>query len=246
MQLLALVAQSPRPLTLTEMARELGLAKSTVHALCVTMLEEGYLRREGSNFRPGPMAVVLAHGFRSSSHVLSEFLRAVDEFPLGAKQSIVLSTLVRRQVMYLGAKNATPCGGLVFCEGTLSTAYLTASGKALLAWRDDVAHLYQDERFSDHEGQGPQTLQALLDELQAIRSRGWSMDDEGVRKGLVSYAAPVFDRRGHPTAAVALCVAKSSLSTGESTLPRRIVGLAQRLSLRVGGVHGPKDGSMAP
>lgn len=239
MQLLSLVAQSARPLTLTELSRQLGLAKSTVHGLCMTMLEDGYLRREGSNFRSGPMGVLLAHGFRSSSHVLSEFHRSLDSLPPSPNESVVLSTLVGKNVMCVGARNAHPPLDLLFCEGMQSPAYLAASGKALLAWRDDVVELYRGDPFTRPAGNGPNDLEDLLSELEDVRMRGWSVDDEGIHDGVVSFAAPVFDRRGVPTAAVAIGIAKSLRVRVDGTLQRRVVSLAQQITYRVGGSPAP-------
>ena len=64
------VAQSEEPLTPTEINRSIGLPKQSIHRLCQTMLEEGFLIRDvsGKRLRPAPRALNLARGILASQN----------------------------------------------------------------------------------------------------------------------------------------------------------------------------------
>jgi DNA-binding IclR family transcriptional regulator len=79
-------------------------------------------------------------------------------------------------------------------------------------------------------------LEALLDELAATRTRGYSIDDEGVRAGVYCFGAPVFDAAGQPVAGVGVCVHKSALGPDGGAEHREAVQrAAATLTQRLGG-----------
>jgi len=78
------IAQSGRPLTPTEIAVELELPKATVHRLCTTLEEQGYLRSQlsGRGLQAGPRLNRMALGVLASA-------------PLQARRRTILETLSR-------------------------------------------------------------------------------------------------------------------------------------------------------
>ena len=72
LKILEIFGGSDRPMTPTEINQELGLPKQTIHRLCSTLEEEGYLIREkhGKRLQPSPSLKLLASGilFNSRNH----------------------------------------------------------------------------------------------------------------------------------------------------------------------------------
>ena len=63
-QILGLLADTPKQVrTLTEISRELGLAKSSVSNLCVALEEGGLIRRTGGGYLLGRRTVELGGAF---------------------------------------------------------------------------------------------------------------------------------------------------------------------------------------
>jgi DNA-binding IclR family transcriptional regulator len=70
-----------------------------------------------------------------------------------------------------------------------------------------------------------------------VRKRGFSVDDEGVREGVYSFGAAVFDATGHAVAGVAVCINKALLGADHGERHRiAALEVARRLSQRLGGV----------
>ena len=68
--------------------------------------------------------------------------------------------------------------------------------------------------FTDHT---LDTLPALLNDIQQIRTRGWSIDDEEHTLGMRCIAAPLFNEHGEAIAGI-------SISGRRSDLPKEKLG----------------------
>jgi len=94
-----------------------------------------------------------------------------------------LSVLSGGDALYVGVRNSARPLGLAFTVGMSLPAYLSGSGKAMLALlpADEVRRLYPGGLQTRLTKKGPRDVDALLKELASIRRRGHSFDDEAVR-----------------------------------------------------------------
>lgn len=237
--LLELLARAGRPMSLSELTALLALPKSSVHGLCHTLVASGYLRRSDSGYFIGPAVMGLAHAFLRHTSVAQEFAALWHELASPPQETVILSVLVGDEVVYVGARNGNRPLGLAFNEGMRLPAHLAASGKAMLAWRDraELRQLYPTAQLPRMTEHGAATVSALLDDLELTRRRGWSIDDEGVREGVVCFGAPVFDAGGQPIAGLGLCVHKSMLDPASAAHHQAtVIDIARQLTQRLGGV----------
>ncbi len=239
MALLALLAQERAPMTLARLATRLGLPKSSVHALCHTLLGLGYLRRQGdAGFFLGPSVMSLADSFVCGTDVTQEFNAAWDELGAPPEETMILSVLNGDEVVYLAARSGSRPLGLAFRAGMRLPANLAATGRAMLAHLPEhaVRALYRAQRPAAPAKGEPPTLDRLCDDLATIRSRGYSVDDEGVRAGVFCIGAPIFDSSAAVVAAVGICMQKASLDSQSQRQQRETV-------LRIGGLVSRRLGS---
>ena len=230
---LSTVAASTRPVTLSEVAVTLGIAKSTAHGLCHTLARNGYLRREQAGFVIGAGVMTLAHAFVRGTSIAAEFGRMWADMPTAPADTIVVALLSGSSVMYAAAREGARPLGLDFREGMQLPAHATASGKAILAWRSPVEVRDLLERTQPSK-RAFVPVEEILDDLAVVRRRGWSIEEEGVRQGVVSFGAPVFDREGHVVAGLALCVHKT-FAPDHAACASRVLALAADLTRRIGG-----------
>lgn len=239
MALLDLLAQQRVPMGLSRLASALGLPKSSVHALCNTLLTLGYLRRQGdAGFTIGPRVMPLADAFVCGTDVAQAFNALWEESGALPEETVILSVLNGADVVYVAARHGARPLGLAFRVGMRLPAHLAASGRAMLAWlpTERVRQLFEDAPLSPPSSGDEFTLDALLAELAATRARGFSIDDEGVRAGVHCIGAPVFDAASAVVAGVGVCVQKAMLD--ESTRAQHldtVLRVAGQLSQRLGG-----------
>lgn len=232
-----LLARERGPLSMAHVAARLALPKSSVHGLCNTLLNFGYLRRAGNGaLQIGPSVMRLAEAFVASTSVVGEF-EALWRAAPGPDETLILSVLNGTEVVYVAVRNGTRPLGMAFTIGMRLPAHLAATGKAMLAFMPaaQVRALFGRGPLPRPTGRGSGTLAELLRELAPCRERGWAIDDGSIREGVVSLAAPVFDASGQPVAGLGVCINRAELDTRSSGRHQQaVVEAARALSLRLG------------
>ncbi|MFT3821884.1 MAG: IclR family transcriptional regulator [Rubrivivax sp.] len=235
--LLERLAQRREPMSLARLAADLDLPKSSVHGLCNTLLRYGYLQRQDDGaFRIGPGVMPLAEAFVSGTGITQEF----NALWAGAApdETVILSVLNGRDVVYIGVRNGRRPLGLAFNVGMRLPAHLAATGKAMLAELEParVRRLFGSAALAQMNGRGPRRVADLLPELALTRRRGYSIDDEGVRAGVYCIGAPVFDAAAQPVAGIGVCLNRLTLGDDDGARHRDIVlDAARALTQRLGG-----------
>ena len=229
------------PMSLARLAAELSLPKSSVHALCSTLVSYGYLRRESDGaFLIGPRVMSLADAFVASTSVAHEF-EALWKDAGGPEETMILSVLAGAEVLYIAVRNGARPLGLSFTVGMRLPAHLAATGQAQLAHLPpaELAALLAacGPTLPRLTRRGPSTPGALTTLLRRARRQGCVVDDEGIREGVVGIAAPVFDASGRVVAGVGVCLHKPTLDAAREARQRAVVlAAARRITEGLGGV----------
>lgn len=189
------------------LARRLGLAKSTVHRLAATLLEEGMLEQnaQGEKYRLGLLLFELGSLVRRKMDVTAEakpLLKALQE---KTGETVHLAILDQMSVLYVNrieSRLAIRMGSIV---GTRAPLYCTALGKALLAFQpEEVIERAIAQGFKGHTPNTIVNARAFRQELAAVRARGYAIEDEEIETGLRSIAAPVRNHAGYVVAAIGI------------------------------------------
>jgi len=192
---------------ISDLAKRLGLAKSTVHRLASTLLEEGMLEQNPADgkYHPGLALFELGAMVRRKMDFTMEarpFLRTLME---KTGETVHLGILDHDSILYIithESKQALRMGSKV---GTRVPVHSTAVGKTLLAFQPD-------EEIDRIIARGlpastPNTIvdaKALRRELAAVRARNYAVDDEESEIGLRSIAAPIRIYSGSVVAAISI------------------------------------------
>ena len=237
--LLERLAAARGPLSLARLASDLALPKSSVHGLCSTLVSLGYLRRQPDGaFLIGPRVMGLAEAFVSGTDVAREFAALWADAGAAPEETVVLSVLSGTEALYVAVRNSARPLGLAFNVGMRLPAYLSGSGKAMLAFlpAQEVRRRFADGLGIRLTKKGTRSVDALLRELVVTRKRGWSVDDEAVREGVYSFGAPVFDAAGEVVAAVSVCINKAMLGADQGARHREAaLAVSDALTARLGG-----------
>jgi len=236
--LLDRLAAQREPMSLAQLTAELALPKSSVHGLCNTLMSFGYLRRQPDGaFLIGPRVMSLAEAFVAGTDVAQEFNALWADAGAAPEETVVLSVLNGTDALYMAVRNSARPLGLAFNVGMRLPAYLSGSGKAMLAYQtpDAVRKIFAAGLRTHLTRKGPREVEGLIKELVLTRKRGYSIDDETVREGVYSFGAPVFDATGNVVAGVAVCINKALLGADRGERHREVVmKVARTLSLRLG------------
>ena len=238
-RLLDALAAAREPLTLTALADELKLPKSTLHALCATLVQTGLVRRfENGAYHLGMHVVDLSHALLARTDLTTEFARVWDSQALLPEETIILSVLDGADVVYVACRNGTRPLGLNFRIGMRLPANCTASGKAQLSTlpQECILEMGSTNGFAALTRKSVTDTRRLLKELAQARQRGYSVDDEGTGDGMICFGAPVFGSgAAHAVAGVGVSLVKAATSARQRSLAIQAVQkLALTLSERLG------------
>jgi DNA-binding IclR family transcriptional regulator len=225
----------------SELARRLGLPKSSIANICNALADIGLVRRIGTGFALGRKLAELGGAYLASVDLVQEFYDAAQLLPTGSEETVQLAVLDGLEMTYLARHDGRQPVRLTSQIGRRLPATVTATGKAALA---SLADDDLDSRLAD-SGPLPTftpnslgTIEALRADLVKVRERGYSMDDEETVEGIVCLGVLIPSRRpGEGPYAASITLLKVR-ATDERVrlLIDDLHGLADRLSdpLRAG------------
>lgn len=257
LSILSALAARREPLGLVEIAREVGLSKSTCHRYVASLLALGFLEvaPDERRYQLGPQALSLGFAAVTSleiSQVASRLLQALaDE----TNYTVNMAVLDGADIVYVDRHRPVRAGFRIELNvqvGARLPAYCTSMGKVLLAYRDPVTVRAILDR-TDLARRGPHTITAreqLMSTLDGVAAAGLAVNDEELAPGLRSIAAPVRDRDGHVVAAVNIAVHLSAWNASmdavvarlEEPLRRTTHQISQRLGY-LAPIGVPADGT---
>ncbi len=242
-RLLKAFAPGRESLRLFELAREVGLNKTTAYRLMTALESEGLVERGpgGEAYRLGPELLALGARTFGASDLREAARPELLALARATRETASLEVLVGRDVLVLDEVMGGHLVGAMPSIGTRWPAHATSTGRALLA------HLASEEREAFLRGPLPAiTTRTITDpavlkrELIRVARQGHSVSAEEVEIGFIGVAAPVRGPEG--TALAALCVGGPRDRLGAERVrevARRLRAAAGRVSVRLGSRPAP-------
>jgi IclR family transcriptional regulator, KDG regulon repressor len=198
----------------TEVADELGIAKSTAHALLGELTSAGLTQRlPCGRYRLGWRTVELARTMLATSDHREVIWPTARRLASHFGETVHVTALDRGRVLYVASER--PLGGVAAPAGPVA-AQLTPPGTVLLAERDGAAG----------GGLDP-------DEAEWVRRRGYAVGPQRALEGVECAAAPVRTGDGPASAALALCAPRDRFQARLDLYTRAIAGAGERISRSV-------------
>ena len=194
-------------LSLSDLARQVGLNKTTAYRMLTALESEGMVLRhpQTGNYRLGPGTIELGGRALRASDIRTSARAELAELALQSGETPTLEILAGDQVLVLDEILSAHRLNGAQTVGTLWPVHATSTGKALAAFLPDkelMAILTGTlARFTDRTITEPKALAA---EFAEIRKRGYSIAVEEVETGYAAVAAPVLDVDGLPVAAISV------------------------------------------
>jgi DNA-binding IclR family transcriptional regulator len=201
-----IAANGPR--TFSELALDLGLPRSSLHALLKTLATSGWLqfrgdqRRYAVGIRAWEVGNAYTRGFELYESAAASMTRLRDKL----RETVQLAVLDGRFNVYVGKVDGPNLLTLASRLGSRLEAHATGIGKALLS---DLEPEELDRRFAGVtlERLTPTTI-AKLDELhrelQLVRERGYAVDNEEYTAGVHCVAVVIRDHTRRAVAALSV------------------------------------------
>ncbi|WP_212524370.1 IclR family transcriptional regulator [Actibacterium sp. MT2.3-13A] len=236
-------SEEDQELGISELAKRLGVAKSTVHRLACALLDEGLLQQnpENGRYRLGVGLFMLGALVRARLDVASESKVILTKLRDELKENVRLAVLERDNVVFLHDFESPQAVRIRSKTGQMRPAFCTAEGICLLAGLREP----QLTAFFDHP-RVARTKNTITDEetlranIRKVKRKGYYFEDEECDAGTRSVAAPVFFADGTIAAAIGVSGPRSRLRKSQiDKLARRVMEAADEISLHLG--YGPRE-----
>lgn len=178
----------------SELARRLGLPKSSIANICAALADVGLVRRVGTGFALGRKLAELGGAYLAAVDLVQEFYDACRILPTGSDETVQLAVLDGLDMTYLARHDGRQPVRLTSQIGRRLPASCTATGKAALA------SLEAEELDRKLAGvtilpvlspNSHRTVDALRADLDGVRARGYALDDEETVEGVVCYGIAI-------------------------------------------------------
>ena len=220
--------------TLTEIAREVGLPKSTLLRLIQVLIAQGFVRRTAH----GEYAVSLKMwqigcNALSSETIREEVLPLLRELVDRTGETAHYAAYEDGSSVYIEKVDGLHPIRSYTAVGGRSPAYATATGKALLAWRDEAEIIEVGraaQRWTDATIVGADDV---LHEAGETRRLGYAVNRGEWRASVWGIGAPVFNRRAKVIAAVGISGPRERVELNIDAFAQAVVATAKELSRRL-------------
>ncbi|MDN5697712.1 MAG: IclR family transcriptional regulator [Rubrobacter sp.] len=226
-------------LGVSELARRLGLGKSTVHRLLSTLSEGNLIERnpQTGRYRLGLKIYELGTVVSSRLNLHEAVAMHIDGLRDLTGETVHVGILDGAEVVYVERRESPHTLRLFGEVGHRNLAHCTSTGKVLLASIEDEA-LDEILKSAALEAKTPHTMtdpDELRREMEEIREQGFAVNMNEAEVGVASIAAPIRDSSGKVIAAIS--VAGPTLRFQQDALGRltsAVVRTAKDISARLG------------
>jgi DNA-binding IclR family transcriptional regulator len=218
------------PGTISELGRRLGLSRTVVSRLVGTLEQHALVRRTSDGVDLGFGLIDLAAGLAGD---LRETVRPfLQELATAFHETAVLA--IADHDMAVAVDQVVPDRRVVrihYGAGSRHPLSAAAHGRAILAFADRATY----DRLTRDDGTDP----GLVDELAAIRRRGYALSHNELESGVAGLAAPVLDASGVAVASIGV-VAPALRLPAERSLAPAVLDAADRATVALADVGGTR------
>jgi len=204
--LLCFTRETPE-LSMSQIAEQVGMHKSTVHRLLATLERKRFVERDPLTgiYRPGirlfQMAYLTLEG-NDLRQLAKPLLRQLCE---KHGENVNLAVLNEAEVVYLEVIESSQRVKLAAVTGQRLPAFCTASGKAILAFMTDEAVRQVLARgMPEYTRCTISNQDSFFENLLNARKLGFAMSDQEFEEGINAVAAPILDGSNHPVASISI------------------------------------------
>jgi DNA-binding IclR family transcriptional regulator len=219
-------------LGVSEIARRLGVAKSTAHRLLTTLTSRGLVEHSTTTgkYRLGVHLFELGHLALSRLDLRRQSVTLLEELRELSGWTVHLAIASGSDTLFL-ERLPTLRGMQVMAEYRRRwPLHATSSGKVICAFDPIAAHARIEAGFPVYTPRTISSAAAFEAELAKIRRLGYATANEELMLRLASVAAPVLDRQGFALASISITGPAADMGERGQHQVRLVTAAAQRLS----------------
>ncbi|MEU9014374.1 IclR family transcriptional regulator C-terminal domain-containing protein [Streptomyces sp. NPDC048479] len=228
------ISEAGGRMTVSELVRSTGLARSTVDRIAATLARMGYLRLDGHAAILAPRLMELGNAYLAAIRLPGPLGPLAEKLAEELDESVSLAVPDHDGIRFVHQTTRRRAMSLTFRIGDLLPAERTAQGTVFAGyWSEEEWAHWRARRAADPDGHDflpalppPHAAEDGLtfeERAAAARQQGWAVDDQLIEPGLIALALPVRAPDGEVVCAVSVVShtsRHSAESLRQSLLPR--------------------------
>lgn len=227
-----------REFGVSELARRLGLGKSTVHRLLVTLAEQDLVEQDEftGKYRLGLAIYDLGAAVATGLDLHEAIMPSMEQLRAATGETVQVAVLDGRQVVYIERLDSPNTLRLFLEVGRRNWAHCTGTGKVLLAYQSE----FELEAILDGwrlPAVTPLTItdqHKLREALKEIRRQGYAHNLGESELGVLSVSGPIRDASGGVRAAISVAGPQQRMEPLLDKITLAVMEMAAQASRRLG------------
>lgn len=239
MLMLEVMASHPEGLTIPEMVGFMDLNKSSVYRIVNSFLELGYIYRiedTGKYFITRKLFNLGLAGV-NDINIAERAIEPMRTLRDKVKEAVFLGILVDSEVVLIEQMIGNYDFSFVLKPGTKVSMHASAPGKSLLSFMDKTEQdaILRTLTYKKFNQRTIGSRKEMEEEMEQVRSKGYAIDFAEQIEGVNCIAAPIFNHRGRPEAAIWISGPSGRMNEDLfDELSKEVIKCADQISMSLG------------
>jgi IclR family transcriptional regulator, KDG regulon repressor len=224
---------------ITELARRLGLDRSTTYRILLSLEKAGFVQKneEAGTYSLGLAAFEIGNAYLMQTDLIRVSKPIMADLASKAQETVHLAVLSDIEIVYVEKVDSPRTVGVISKLGQRGPLHCTALGKTLLAFQpeDEQARIIQRIRMDPFTSKTITSKQKLIEELRIVKKQGYAVDRREIEEDVECIGAPILNHLGNVIAALSSSGPQRKIGTPrEKEFIRDVVEAAATISAKMG------------
>ncbi|HAK46760.1 MAG TPA: hypothetical protein DCO79_12695 [Spirochaeta sp.] len=204
LKILEMLAKQEKGASISEIAQNFEIPVNSTFRIIKSLEAYGYVEEENRRYFTTPRLLYLGYAGLNKKGVVQNSIDVMHALRDNINETVMLGTMVSNEIVIIEQLPSFEFIKFTTEIGHRVPVHASAPGKAILAYMPDeekqavIEHLSFD-RFNDAT---IPSKSDMLDEINEIVKKGFSVDNGEEITGIICVAAPILDYRNYPVASV--------------------------------------------
>lgn len=230
---------NPNGIGVTDLSIMLGVSKSTIHRLLMSLYQEGFVRQDPitEKYKLGFKFLELGDIVNENLDVRKAASPMLKELSNKTGETVHLVIMDQNEVVYIDKVESPETIRMYSRVGKRALMHCTGVGKVFLANLPllEVKRIIEEKPLIRFTKNTITTPKELFAQLELIKSQGYAIDNEEHEEGVKCASAPIFDFRGNIIAAVSVSAPAMRITAEKFThMTKEVINCSYKISKSLG------------
>ncbi|MDF2473152.1 MAG: IclR family transcriptional regulator [Lachnospiraceae bacterium] len=205
--ILELIASKAKGITLSEIAVELDMPVTSVNDIVKALIETDMIEiidERSKLYGIGVKAYYIGNSFISNTSLVDKAKPIIEELATHVNKTVFLGKEVKDKITYIYKYEPKDTLIATCSIGSRTFLHTTSLGKCILANDEELLQHTIDKELIKKTSHSITEPDALIEELQKVRLKGYAVDNREQDEHLFCIGAPIYDHNNKVIAAISI------------------------------------------